>query len=276
MVGQPPLRVTLLGTGSSGGVPRVTGDWGACDPNEPRNRRRRCSALVECFDSTERDVTTVLIDTGPDCREQLLAANVQSLDGVLITHPHADHIFGMDDLRQMALSLRRPIDVFMDDNTERTVMGGFHYCFKQAEGSSYPSFCVAKTIDHAQVVTVEGPGGILSFTPFSVEHGDIHALGFRIGDIAYVPDMKRLSNEHSESVLAGVNTLVVDALRRKPHPSHMHLTDTLEFIEKLKPERAVLTNMYCDLDYDTLLKELPPGVEPGYDGMVIESLISSP
>ncbi len=274
MSGHLPLRFTLLGTGSSGGVPRVTGDWGACDPNEPKNRRRRCSALVERFDATGKQATTVLIDTGADCREQLLSANVHSLDGVLITHPHADHIFGMDDLRQMALTLRRPIDVFMDDNTRQTVMGGFHYCFNQAEGSSYPSFCVAKPIVHTESVDVDGPAGPLRFRPFSVEHGDIHALGFRIGDIAYVPDMKRLSNEHSERVLAGVDTLVVDALRRKPHPSHMHLEDTLDFISRLNPRRAVLTNMYCDLDYDTLCGELPDGVEPGYDGMVIDSLMA--
>ncbi len=263
------LRLTLLGTGSSGGVPRVTNDWGVCDSSEPRNRRRRCSALIEQADKPGNK-TSVLIDTGPDCREQLLSANVQSLEAVLLTHPHADHIFGLDDLRQMALTLRRPIDVYMDENTADTVKGGFRYCFEQAEGSSYPAFCVEKRIQPAAPITVNGPGGEIRLQPFEVEHGDINALGFRVNDIAYVPDMKRLLNDHSASVLADVRVLVVDALRRKPHPSHLHLDDTLAFIAEIAPERAVLTNMYCDLDYRTLCDELPAGIEPGYDGMVID------
>jgi len=263
------LQLTLLGTGSSGGVPRVTNDWGLCDATEPKNRRRRCSALVE--QSTAQGAkTSVLIDAGPDLREQLLAANVQSLEGVVLTHPHADHIFGLDDLRQLALTLRRPIDVHMDDATAAVVMRGFEYVFTQKPGSSYPPFCVPHAIDAAQAVAIDGPAGTVQLTPFAVTHGDINALGFRVNDIAYVPDMKELLNTAAADVLRGVRVLVVDALRRKPHPTHMNLDSTLAFIDRFSPERAVLTNMYCDLDYNTLCNELPAGVEPGYDGMVIQ------
>jgi len=268
MPDSPTLSLTLLGTGSSGGVPRVTNDWGLCDPAEPKNRRRRCSALVEQADS-EQNKTSVLIDTGPDLREQMLAANVQSLEGVVLTHPHADHIFGLDDLRQLALTLRRPIDVHMDEGTAAVVMRGFEYCFTQKEGSSYPPFCVQHRIHPQNAVCIDGPGGQVQLQPFEVRHGDINALGFRVADIAYVPDMKQLLNTAAADVLAGVRVLVVDALRRKPHPSHMDLDSTLAFIEQFSPERAVLTNMYCDLDYNTLCNELPASVEPGYDGMVI-------
>lgn len=268
MHGSPTLQITLLGTGSSGGVPRVTNDWGACDSSEPRNRRRRCSALVEQVSSTG-EKTSVLIDTGPDCREQLLSANVQSLEGVVITHPHADHIAGIDDLRQLALTLRRPIDVHMDENTAQTIKAGFGYCFAQAEGSSYPLFCHEHRINPAKSVQVTGPGGEVVLHPFEVEHGDIHALGFRINDIAYVPDMKRLLNDRSAEVLKGVRVLVVDALREKFHPSHMVVDESLAFIKEISPERAVLTNMASELDYRTLCDKLPAGVEPGYDGMCI-------
>jgi len=267
------LQLTLLGTGSSGGVPRVTNDWGACDPQEPKNRRRRCAALVEQV-TAHGDKTSVLIDAGPDLREQLLTADVQSLEAVVITHPHADHIFGLDDLRQLALTLRRPIDVHMDEGTSATVMRGFQYCFKQAEGSSYPAFCTESRIEHQEAIEIDGPGGVITLKPIKVMHGDIHALGFRVNDLAYVPDMKRLADAEAAKTLEGVRVLVVDALRRKPHPSHMALEESLAFIEQIKPERAVLTNMYGDLDYRTLCDELPHGVEPGFDGMVITSIAS--
>lgn len=262
------MQFTLLGTGSSGGVPRVTNDWGACDSAEPRNRRRRCAALIEQISATG-DKTSVLIDTGPDCREQLLAANVQSLEGVVMTHPHADHMVGIDDLRQLALTLRRPIDVYMDENTSSTVMAGFGYCFSQAQGSSYPLFCQERRIDPAEPVIVDGPGGEVRLQPIEVEHGDIHALGYRVNDVAYVPDMKRLLNDRAGNVLEGVRVLVIDALREKSHPSHMNLEECLAFIKQVSPERAILTNMANDLDYRTLCRSLPHGVEPGYDGLCI-------
>lgn len=268
MSDSPTLCITLLGTGSSGGVPRVTNDWGACDPAEPKNRRRRSAALIE-QSSASGEKTTVLLDAGPDLREQLLYANVQSLEAVVLTHPHADHIFGLDDLRQLVMSLRRPIDVYMDSGTAATVKTGLWYCFERKEGSSYPPFCVEKRIEPREDIVIDGPGGAIRLQPFEVAHGDINALGFRVNDIAYVPDMKRLLNDHSRAVLNGVRVLIVDALRRKPHPSHMALDESLAFIAEISPERAVLTDMHGDMDYRTLCNELPAGVEPGYDGMVI-------
>ena len=268
----PALVLTLLGTGSSGGVPRVGGAWGDCDPAEPRNRRRRCAALVERV-APDGARTTVLIDAGADLREQLLGAGVTDLDAVLLTHPHADHVFGLDDLRQLAIQLRRGIDVHMDAPTGETVMRSFGYAFRQAPGSSYPPFCRERRIEPPAPVEVEGPGGPLRFEPIVAEHGDIPALGFRVGGIAYLPDAKRVTDPTSLGRLAGLDALVVDALRRRPHPSHMHLDETLGFVERLAPRRAVLTNLHSDLDYRTLVAELPDGVEPGFDGLRIELAI---
>ena len=266
---EPVSAFTLLGTGSSGGVPRVGNAWGDCDPANPRNRRRRCALLVE-RDAPDGARTSALIDAGADLREQLLAADVRSLDAVLLTHPHADHMFGLDDLRQLALQLGRGIDVHMDESTSETVMRAFGYCFARAPSSSYPPFCHERRITHPEPVAVEGPGGELAFEPIVAEHGDIHALGFRVGDVAYLPDAKRVVDSASLERLEGLDVLIVDALRRRPHPSHMHLDETLGFVERFGPRRAVLTNMHSDLDYATLAAELPDGIEPGHDGMRIE------
>ncbi|ASJ74335.1 MBL fold metallo-hydrolase [Granulosicoccus antarcticus] len=260
------LRFTLLGTGSSGGVPRVGNQWGACDPSNTRNRRRRCSLLVESIQS-EDIKTSVVIDTGADLREQLLSAEVDHLDGVLITHAHADHIFGMDDLRQLAINMRSSITVHMDTTTTQVVKQAFGYCFNQAPGSSYPPFCNLGHIEHGQSTIIEGAGGSIEALPLLAEHGDIHALGFRIGDVAYLPDMKRITDEASLAALQGVRVLIVDALRYKHHPTHMNLEDCLAFIDSIKPESAVLTNMHSDMDYDELCQNLPPHIRPGYDGL---------
>lgn len=266
------LTLTLMGTGSSGGVPRVGHVWGNCDPDEPRNRRRRCSLLIEraqSQDNNEPEKTTVVVDTGADLREQLLSANVSSIEGVVLTHSHADHIFGLDDLRQMAINLRRPIDVWIDQPTRTQVMAAFGYCFHQAQGSSYPSFCNEKTLTAHQPFNVEGPGGAVSINTLVAEHGDINALGVRINNAVYLPDMKRISNPTSLQLLADVDVLIVDALRYNLHPSHMNLEECLAFIEMVNPARAILTNMHADIDYQGVKSELPAGVEPGYDGMQI-------
>lgn len=250
------MDITLLGCGTSGGVPRIGNEWGACDPNEPRNRRRRCSILVEDKE------TTVLIDTSPDIREQLLDANVSYLDGVIWTHEHADQCHGIDELRVLAIRNRERVKVWGDDATLSVLKRRFDYCFKQLEGSLYPSILE----DH--LVTGPFKVGNIDFIPFEQDHGGIHSLGFRMGKIGYSNDLVNLDDRGFE-ILEGIDTWIVDAMRYKPHPTHVNLETALKWIERLKPRRAILTNMHVDLDYQTLLKELPEGVEPGYDGMVI-------
>jgi phosphoribosyl 1,2-cyclic phosphate phosphodiesterase len=261
------LRLTLLGTGSSGGVPRVGGDWGACDPAEPRNRRTRCSALVEQW-TTGSHATTVLIDTSPDLREQLLATGTTHLDAVVYTHDHADQAHGIDDVRALAIRQRKQIPVYFDAATQASLATRFSYIFRGAGG--YPPI-----LDIQPVVTpyerfqVPGPGGPVEFLPVDMEHGRIRCLGFRMGDVAYCNDVNGLP-QRTMDTLAGLDTLIVDALRYTPHPSHAHLELTLAWIAALKPRRAILTNLHVDLDYRTLQNELPEGVEPAYDGMQIE------
>lgn len=260
------LKFTLLGSGSSGGVPRVGNQWGHCDPDNPRNRRRRCALLVE-QQLEDGTATTVVIDAGADLREQLLGAAVIHLDGVLLTHPHADHIFGLDDLRQLALFMGQSIPVHMDAATSSIVMRGFGYCFRQAPGSSYPSFCTERRITHPGEIAIDGAAGALRIHSLKAEHGDIHALGFRIGGLAYLPDIKKLADESSRERLRNLDILIIDALRYKRHPTHMNLDEALAFIEDIQPSQAILTNMHSDLDYETLVQTLPRSVEPGYDGM---------
>ena len=260
------LRFTILGCGSSGGVPRLGGDWGDCDPANPKNRRRRCSMLVERI--TDAGTTRVLIDTSPDMRDQLLSAGVGTLDGVVYTHSHADHMHGIDDLRQIVFNRRERLPVWADGPTQEALLGRFGYAFMQPEGSSYPAILDLHTIDGP--IDVPGPGGAITFTPFRAEPGTMDALGFRIGPLAYLPDVIAIPAT-SWPLLMGLDVWVLDALRRKPHPTHAHLALSLDWIARAKPRRAVLTNMHVDLDYDTLLGELPPSVTPAFDGMVIET-----
>ncbi|QCO56696.1 MBL fold metallo-hydrolase (plasmid) [Pseudorhodobacter turbinis] len=259
------LRYTILGCGSSGGVPRIGGHWGACDPTNPKNRRRRCSLLVERV--TDVGTTRVLIDTSPDMREQLLAANVATLDGVIFTHAHADHVHGIDDLRQIVFNMHGRLPVWADPPTQTALFDRFGYAFVQPPGSSYPPILDMNLIDGP--VTVSGAGGDIVLQPFLAHHGAMDALGFRIGNLAYLPDAVEIP-EAEWPLLQGLDVWVVDALRRKPHPTHAHLDMTLGWIERAAPTRAVLTNMHIDLDYATLLAETPDHITPAYDGMVIE------
>ena len=261
------LRLTILGCGSSAGVPRVGQGWGACDPSNPRNRRRRCAALVERIGPG--GVTTVLVDVGPDLREQLIEADVRRVDAVLITHPHADHTHGIDDLRPLYLTGRRRIDMLMDEPTALTVKNSFSYIFQTAIGSSYPPIATDLRLTAGSTCRIEGTGGVIEATPFDLDHGDINALGFRFGALAYTPDVKRIP-EGSRRFLDGLEVWIVDALRYRPHPSHFSLDDALAEIETMRPRRAILTNLHTDLDYETLLKRLPPHIVPAYDGMRVE------
>ena len=261
------LRFTILGCGSSAGVPRVGEGWGACDPRNPKNRRRRCSALLERHGP--KGVTTVLVDAGSDLREQLIEADVRRLDAILITHPHADHTHGIDDLRPLFLIARRRLDVYMDEPTSLIVRRGFSYIFETPLGSDYPPIANDVRLAADRSVTVAGEGGAIEATPFDLNHGEINALGFRFGGLAYTPDVKRIP-EASRPYLADLDVWVIDALRYRPHPSHFSLDDALAEIEAMRPRRAVLTNLHTDLDYETLRKRLPPHVTPAYDGMRIE------
>ncbi|MGY6412065.1 MAG: MBL fold metallo-hydrolase [Alkalilacustris sp.] len=258
------LRFTILGCGSSGGVPRLGDNWGECDPAEPRNRRRRCSMLVER--RGEEGSTLVLIDTSPDMRQQLLDAGVGRLDAVIWTHSHADHTNGIDDLRQIVFNTRKRLAVWADPETQAALRERFSYVFEQPEGSPYPPILDMHTISGD--VTIEGAGGAVTFQPVRARHGHIDALGFRIGPLAYLPDAVEIPEE-SWAVLEGLDTWVVDALRRKPHPTHAHLALTLQWIERAAPRRAVLTNMHNDLDYATLADEVPGHVVPAHDGMTL-------
>ena len=258
------LTFTILGCGSSGGVPRLGGIWGDCDPANPKNRRRRCSMLITR--ETAEGITRVLIDTSPDMREQLLDANVGALDAVVYTHSHADHMHGIDDLRQLVFNQRQRLPVWADGPTQEALLSRFGYAFVQPEGSPYPPILDLHTIDGP--VTISAAGGPVTLTPFRADHGSMDALGFRIGPLAYLPDAVDIPTE-SWPVLEGLDCWIVDALRRKPHPTHAHLDMTLGWIARAKPARAVITNMHIDLDYEVLKAELPTHITPAYDGMTV-------
>ncbi|MFN3971808.1 MAG: MBL fold metallo-hydrolase [Gemmobacter sp.] len=258
-------RFTILGCGSSGGVPRLGGDWGDCDPTDPRNRRRRCSLLVERVGT--HGTTRVLIDTSPDMREQLLDAGVGTLDAVVYTHAHADHVHGIDDLRQIVFNMQGRLPVWADGPTQDALLSRFGYAFVQPANSPYPPILDLFTIDGP--VTVTGAGGAVILTPFAADHGAMPALGFRIGRLAYLPDAVAIP-ESSWPHLMGLAVWVVDALRRRPHPTHSHLAKTLDWIGRAAPERAVLTNMHVDLDHATVDAETPAHITPAHDGLVID------
>ena len=259
--------ITILGCGSSGGVPRIGQGWGACDPAEPRNARLRCSILVERL-RTEGERTTVLVDMSPDLRQQMLATATGRLDAILLTHSHADHTHGIDDVRPLVIHMRRRVDAYMDQATAQEVRGKFAYIFDTPVGSLYPPLLQARLLTAGTPIAFIGPGGSIDVTPFELEHGEINALGLRIGNVAYTPDLNRIPEE-SIPFLRNLDVWIVDALRYTRHPSHFSVKEALDWIERLRPRRAVLTNLHCDLDYATLRRELPAGVEPAYDGMTV-------
>jgi phosphoribosyl 1,2-cyclic phosphate phosphodiesterase len=259
------MRFTILGCGSSGGVPRLGNDWGDCDPANPKNRRRRCSLLVERVGPA--GTTRVLIDTAPDMREQLLDAGVGTLDAVIYTHAHADHVHGLDDLRQIVFNMRARLPVWADAATQEALLSRFGYAFVQPQGSPYPPILDLFTIDGP--VTIDGAGGRITLEPFYADHGSIDALGFRIGTLAYLPDAVSIPDA-SWPFLENLDVWIVDALRRRPHPTHAHLAMTLDWIARANPARAVITNMHVDLDHATLDAETPAHITPAHDGMVID------
>lgn len=263
------IRATILGCGSSGGVPRLGGRWGECDPANPKNRRRRCALLVERIghDGTTR----LLIDTGPDLVPQLLDAGVGTLDAVAYTHAHADHIHGIDDLRQIVYNIRAMIPVWADPATSEALTTRFGYIFRTPPGSGYPPICKLNTI-HGPFA-IDGAGGPIQLAPFEVDHGGTTALGFRIGgleqSLVYLPDVLSIP-EDAWPMITGCDVFICDALRRDPHPSHAHLAQTLAWFSRAECGLGVTTNMHIDLDYDAVLRETPENVTPAHDGMRIE------
>lgn len=263
------LEFTILGSGSSGGVPRADGDWGACDPNDTRNRRSRCSLLVRRKSLLEQcDETTILIDTSPDLRVQTAAAGLRRLDAVVYTHDHADQTHGIDDIRAFAISGRGRIPCYGDPVTMGRLERRFSYIFKGEGG--YPAIADARLIPpYGEAWAVDGPSGAIPLIGFDQDHGAIRSVGYRIGPVGYCSDVVDLPPP-AMAALEGVEVFIIDALRYRPHPTHAHVDLALEWISALKPRRAILTNLHIDLDYATLATELPAGVEPAYDGLRFE------
>lgn len=260
-------RVRVLGCGSSGGVPRVGGLWGNCDPDNPRNVRRRCGILVER--TGKEGVTRILVDTPPDLRMQLLDAGVGVVDAVLYTHEHADHTHGIDDLRQVAFNSEKRVDVFMSERVWNHIVPKFSYCFEAPPGGLYPPILNACELNAFQPLTISGKGGDIEVLPMNQQHGSIRSLGFRFGDFAYSTDVNDFPAATIEK-LQGTKIWIVDALRYQTHRTHFNVEAALAWIERIGPDRAYLTNMHHDLDYETLLRSLPPHVEPAYDGLSFE------
>lgn len=258
------LSLEILGCGSSGGVPRLGNHWGACDPSNPKNRRRRCSALVER--QGENGVTRVLIDTSPDMRAQLLDADVGTLDAVLYTHDHADHLHGIDDLRMIVMNTKARLPVYADERTRASLMTRFRYAFETPPGSEYPP--ILDMHDLHDQVTISGAGGAITFETIPVVHGAIIANGFRIDGLVYMPDVSDIPKE-SLAKLQDMDTWIIDCLRETPHSTHFHLERSLEWIARLRPHAAILTNLHVDLDYLALTSKIDPHISVAYDGLRI-------
>jgi len=263
------MRITVLGAGSSSGVPALDLGWGKCDPSEPRNRRTRPALLIEDDASELR----ILIDTPPDLRQQLLDADVRSLTAVVYTHAHADHLHGIDDLRGVNRAMQAAIPVYADRKTFDEIEERFSYVLSpipdKDDGS--PGFYF-KPVLYPQHVIEPGDDfaiGGLSFTVFDQDHGYSHTLGFRIGDFAYSTDVTRLDDRAFE-ILTGVKCWMIGVLGENEHPTHAHVDKAVDWVERVGPERAVFGHLSPALDYGTLKQTLPPHIEPAYDGMVLD------
>ena len=267
------LEVTILGSGSSGGVPRADGDWGACDPNEPRNLRSRCSLLVRRRGKGPEAETTVIVDTSPDFRLQTATAGAKRLDAILFTHDHADQVHGIDDVRAFFIRQRARIPAFMDAATEASLMRRFGYIF-EGEGG-YPAICDRHRLPpHGTRWSLDGPSGAIPVVSFDQDHGGVRSVGYRFGGVAYSSDVVNL-DDAAFAALEGLDVWIVDALRWRPHPTHAHVERTLEWIARARPKRAILTNLHIDLDYAELGRQLPAGVEVAYDGLRFEHQLAA-
>lgn len=266
------IQATILGCGSSGGIPRLGNRWGDCDPTNPKNRRRRCSLLIRRIGPM--GATQVLIDTGPDLVPQLLDADVGELDAVFYTHAHADHIHGIDDLRQIAYNMDQVIQLWADEATSQALQERFSYVFQMPAGSYYPPVAQLNLIEGPTVI--DGAGGPILLTSFQVKHGNIMSLGYRIEDgdgadrpaLIYLPDVSDIPAE-AWPVISDCDVFICDALRRKPHPSHAHLDLAVEWILRSRARRGVITNMHLDMDYAAVMRDTPDHIVPAHDGKII-------
>ena len=255
------MKVTILGSGSAAGVPSVSGGWGKCDPANPKNRRRRSSILVE------EGAATVLVDTSPDLREQMLAAGIRRLDGVIYTHAHADHIHGLDELRETCRILKGPLPIYGMADTLEMLETRFGYAFK---GIPHGSPVFRPWLVAHQIMPTEGFAvGGLATKPFLQDHGYSSTIGLRFGDIVYSTDLVDLP-EDSKAYIRNAKVWIIGVLSDAPYPTHVHVEKALEWVAELKPQRTVITHMSNALDYEGLVAHLPVGVTPAFDGMVIE------
>ena len=263
------ITATIMGCGSSGGVPRVGNAWGACDPDNPRNRRRRCALLIEGRTPGIAEPTRIVIDTGCDLREQLLDACVDRVEAVFYTHEHADHTHGIDDLRVLALNNRKRVDVYFSKEAGDRIREAFSYCFTSPPDSDYPPILNAHHIKAGDDIVVEGPGGAIKLHAFAQDHGSIISLGYRVGAFAYSCDLSGIPYA-SRPAVSELDLWIIDALRPLPHPSHLSLPESLALIADLKPRQAVLTNLHIDMDYAVVDATTPASVTPAFDGMQID------
>ena len=253
------IEVTILGCGSSGGVPLIGNIWGPCDPNDTRNIRRRVSILVKINNKS------FLVDTSPDLRMQMLDAKVKDVDAVLYTHSHADHVHGIDDLRAFCWQRKNnlPLPIYSDQYTIDQITDRFDYAFENKYGPAVPSLA-ANTIDIGNN-TIQG----VNIEAIKQVHGKGFTLGYRFENFAYSTDVNHLPDE-SLKKLENLDLWIVDCVRYEPHYSHSHFEQTISWIQKLKPKKAILTHMGHWLDYNELKNKCPNNVEPGIDGMVIK------
>ena len=263
------ITATILGCGSSGGVPRIGNVWGLCDPENPRNRRRRCSLLIEGRSPGSNEPTRIVIDTGCDLREQLIDTRVERVEAVFYTHEHADHTHGIDDLRVLALNNHKRVDVYFSAEAGKRIRAAFDYCFSAPPGSDYPPILNAHVIAAGEDIVVEGPGGAIKLHAFRQEHGSIDSLGYRVGNFAYSCDLSGIPDA-SRKAVSGLDVWVIDALRPLPHPSHLSLPESLEQIARQGPKQAILTNLHIDMDYAQVEAHTPDNVTPAFDGMRVD------
>ncbi|WP_420547167.1 MBL fold metallo-hydrolase [Curvivirga sp.] len=257
------MHITILGSGSSSGVPAIGLGWGDCDPNEPKNRRRRSGLLLETFDKT------VLFDTGPDLRAQLIDANVNRLDAVFYTHAHADHAHGIDELRWICQSMNAPLDVYGTQETMNDLDNRFGYCFTEMGTTAHNYYY--KPVLKPQIISDEYPSfkfGDHLVQPFEQDHGFSKSVGYRIDNFAYSTDVVEL-DERAFKILEGIDTWVLGCLQPKPHQTHIHLDKAIKWVERVKPRLTVLTHMNTKMDYRTVQKQLPDHIQIGYDGLTI-------